>query len=246
MIDPIAGFASMPVAAPAPARNAVEAGKQFEALFVKQILAQMPLAGTGKEGEKWIGMFRDQLAAEIVEGGGFGLADVIARDIGTAGTPAALPPPRPAPVASPSTARVTSGFGTRIDPFDGSHRRHAGIDVGAPEGTPIRAAFGGVVQFAGRREGYGNLVVVDHGDGLETRYAHCSRLDVVAGQRIAEGEAVAAVGETGRATGPHLHFEVRRDGIAIDPKNVIEEPQVLVEASRQGRRGAVKGTEGTP
>ncbi len=110
-----------------------------------------------------------------------------------------------------------SGFGMRTDPIDGSQKMHKGIDIGAPAGTPIAAAADGVVTWAGERGGYGRLVVIDHGDGVETRYAHQSRLDVVPGQRVTAGQTIGAVGSTGRSTGPHLHFEVRLGGEAVDP-----------------------------
>lgn len=114
-------------------------------------------------------------------------------------------------------ALVGSRFGTRIDPFTGRRVAHEGLDFGAPTGTPIRAAAAGVVVFAGRDQGYGNLVDIDHGNGLVTRYAHASRLDVVAGEIVKQGQKIAEVGSTGRSTGPHLHFEVRVDGAPRDP-----------------------------
>jgi murein DD-endopeptidase MepM/ murein hydrolase activator NlpD len=113
----------------------------------------------------------------------------------------------------------TSAFGKRSDPIEGETRQHNGIDLGAKEGTPVRAAGSGIVKFAGEAGTYGNLVVVDHGGGLETRYAHLKRIDVLPGQVLAAGAKVGGVGQTGRATGPHLHFEVRRDGQPSDPSS---------------------------
>ena len=110
-----------------------------------------------------------------------------------------------------------SRFGTRIDPFSGRSVAHAGLDFAAPVGAPILAAAAGVVVVAGRHPGYGNQVDIDHGDGLVTRYAHASKLDVVAGEIVRQGQKIAEVGSTGRSTGPHLHFEVRVDGVARDP-----------------------------
>jgi murein DD-endopeptidase MepM/ murein hydrolase activator NlpD len=94
---------------------------------------------------------------------------------------------------------------------------HEGIDIAASSGTPIRAAAAGTVIHAGWLGGYGNLVVVDHGNGLATAYAHASAILVGVGQQVAQGDTVSLVGSTGHSTGPHLHFEVRVNGVAVDP-----------------------------
>ena len=123
----------------------------------------------------------------------------------------------PGGMLRPASGRVSSPFGWRVHPVHGDRRHHAGIDIAAPHGSAIRAAAPGVVVAAGRRGGYGLMVEIDHGGGLRTRYAHASRLHVARGARVAAGEVLAAVGETGTATGPHLHFEVRQDGRPVDP-----------------------------
>jgi len=119
----------------------------------------------------------------------------------------------------PVEGLVTSRFGLRKDPFNGSVRQHAGLDIAAPEGTPIRAVAPGKVVFAGPSSGYGNLVVVRHEDGTETRYGHCSQIDVSYGDAVTTTSQLGTVGSTGRATGPHVHFEVRKDGRSIDPES---------------------------
>ncbi len=116
----------------------------------------------------------------------------------------------------PLEGRISSGFGWRNISVAGN-RFHGGIDIVAPSGTPVRAARGGVVTRAGWVGAYGYLVVLDHGAGWETRYAHLSRIDVRPGERVAQAAVVGLVGSTGASTGPHLHFEVRRDGRALDP-----------------------------
>ncbi len=121
----------------------------------------------------------------------------------------------------PVEARVTSEFGYRIHPVYGTRRLHAGIDVGAPSGTPIYAANDGIVIFAGGRGGYGSTVIVDHGGGITTLYAHMSRIGSNEGQLVARGDVVGFVGATGTATGNHLHFEVRVDGGPVNPRNYL-------------------------
>lgn len=125
--------------------------------------------------------------------------------------------------------RVTSAFGMRADPLCGKPRFHAGIDVAAATGTPARAAADGVVTFAGEQRGYGRVVVVDHGGGVSTVYAHASALLVREGDRVDTGTELVRVGASGRATGPHLHFELRKDGVAVDPTRLAH---LLDDATR--------------
>jgi murein DD-endopeptidase MepM/ murein hydrolase activator NlpD len=105
----------------------------------------------------------------------------------------------------------------RVHPMTGRHTHHDGIDIAAARGTTIPVGRAGVVVRAEKAGGYGNLVVVDHGDGVQTRYAHCDRLDVVPGQSVTPGDVLGTVGSTGRSTGPHLHFEIRVEGQPVDP-----------------------------
>lgn len=117
----------------------------------------------------------------------------------------------------PATGPVTSGFGMRVHPVLGYARMHTGVDIGAPMGAPVSSAASGIVAFAGWSGGYGNLIVVDHGDGLATAYAHLSRILVSQGQPVTQGQEIGKVGSTGMSTGPHLHFEVRVNGRPVDP-----------------------------
>jgi murein DD-endopeptidase MepM/ murein hydrolase activator NlpD len=127
------------------------------------------------------------------------------RSSGSSGAPSA------AGLIWPVNGTVTSGFGMRWG------RMHEGIDIAAPTGTPIWAAAAGTVVYAGWLGGYGNLVVVDHGGGFATAYAHTSAILVAVGRSVAQGETIALVGSTGHSTGPHVHFEVRVNGVAVDP-----------------------------
>jgi len=125
-----------------------------------------------------------------------------------------VPPKARPPVDLP---RLSSGFGWRLDPILGRPALHSGIDIPGPLRSPVLAAAGGVVHFAGKAGGYGNMIEVDHGGGLVTRYAHLSRFLVRSGARVERGEDIAMMGSTGRSTGSHLHFEVRLNGRATGP-----------------------------
>jgi murein DD-endopeptidase MepM/ murein hydrolase activator NlpD len=111
----------------------------------------------------------------------------------------------------------TSNFGIRSDPFRGSAAMHAGVDIPGPVGTPIYATADGIIDHADRLGGYGNMVEIDHGKGIATRYGHLSKILVANGTRVTRGQLIALMGSTGRSTGPHLHYEVRIDGHAVNP-----------------------------
>ncbi|MEN9203773.1 MAG: peptidoglycan DD-metalloendopeptidase family protein [Thermostichus sp. DG_1_6_bins_120] len=121
----------------------------------------------------------------------------------------------------PAGGPITSPFGWRVHPIYRSRRFHAGIDFGVPTGTPVRAADRGTVIYAGWYGGYGNTVILNHGGGITTLYAHNSRLAVGVGQVVQRGQAIAASGSTGLSTGPHLHFEVRVNGQPVDPRRYL-------------------------
>jgi murein DD-endopeptidase MepM/ murein hydrolase activator NlpD len=123
----------------------------------------------------------------------------------------------------PIQAPVSSEFGIREDPFTRKPKFHRGIDISAPRGTPVQAALGGRVLFAGFSKGYGNTVVVEHGEGYRTRYAHLGSLKVTKGDVLETEQVLGTVGSTGRSTGPHLHFEVSRYGEKIDPRTALAE-----------------------
>ncbi|MGH9417530.1 MAG: M23 family metallopeptidase [Terriglobales bacterium] len=117
----------------------------------------------------------------------------------------------------PVRGRITSSFGERIDPFLGEGAFHAGLDIAVRYGTPVAVTADGVVVFAGLMQGYGRTIIVDHGHGVRTLYAHLSGLAVAVGQRLDRGEVVGYVGESGRTTGPHLHYEVRINRAPVNP-----------------------------
>ena len=121
---------------------------------------------------------------------------------------------------APGTVRA-SGFGHRADPFGGRRQLHLGIDLAGPPGTPVHALADGIVAYSGANGGYGNLVELEHDDGFRTRYAHNRRNLVATGDLVRKGEAVATLGSSGRATGPHVHVEVRHHGVPLDPAHFI-------------------------
>ena len=134
-------------------------------------------------------------------------------------------------VVPAANQQITSRFGFRRDPFNGRSAMHSGIDFKGTSGSPIYAAARGRVSFAGRRSGYGKVVEISHGSGMMTRYAHLSRIDVKRGAAIDGGDVLGGLGSTGRSTGPHLHFEVRINGRAVNPRKFLETaPDVLKEA----------------
>ena len=154
-------------------------------------------------------------------------------------TAASIPSARPIQLS----ANFTSGYGVRSDPFRGSAAMHAGIDLAGPLGTPIYATADGVV---GRSEwnsgGYGNLVELNHGQGIQTRYGHLSRRMVQAGQRVRRGQLIGLMGSTGRSTGSHLHYEVRIEGRAVNPIPFMQQPVSTMAALQ--RPAAVGGPTG--
>ena len=267
-----------PAATTSPASEAertriAQAARQFESMFLLQMLKQMRQSMLGdeqQEGGFGAGTMFETIDAKLSEylaGQRGGLAPMLvdamtkasaqdgqAADAALASTPGTnaaplVAAPSPAlPVHAPAAARplpagrtapagrvqaapgqpmvsgteaaaadVTSGFGWRKDPFTGAARFHAGVDIRAAYGRDVMTAAAGRVISAGVQGGYGQSVVVEHAPGLRTRYAHLSSIDVVPGQVIEGGSPVGKVGQSGRATGPHLHFEVLANGKAVDP-----------------------------
>ncbi len=204
----------------------VKAAQKFEGWMVSFMAKEM--RESVKEGPWSTGamatfadLFDQEIGERVAESGGFGLQKDLLQSIRRshgAAEPEAMPRTH-APLGAVRALgqHVTSSFGLRADPFTGALKEHDGLDLGATEGTPIHAAAAGVVRFAGKRGGYGNVVIVEHADGTETRYAHCRDLGVKPGDAVGAGQTIATVGSTGRSTGPHLHYEVRRDGRPVDP-----------------------------
>lgn len=239
-IDPLTGktaITSSEMAAPNRADTIKNLATQFESLLLSQMLRDMQPdtaeSGEGGFGSALTDTMYGSMGDSLAKAGGFGLAtsleDAMARTTPGGGPSAAIGAGMPAPrVYSPylpegsslfvlDPERVSSAYGLRKDPIAGDARVHKGIDIPLATGVEVRSVKGGTVVESGVRGGYGNTVVVDHGNGVTTRYAHLSKLGVKVGEKVATGQPVGQAGQTGRATGPHLHLEVRKDGVAIDP-----------------------------
>jgi len=160
-------------------------------------------------------------------------------------TPGAITAEAPiAAVSVPSrmpleSAMLTSDYGMRTHPVLGGRRNHKGVDLAQPTGTPVYATADGVVSMAERFSSYGNYIQIEHGGEIQTRYAHLSGYAVAAGQQVTKGQLIGFVGSTGRSTGPHLHYEVRIAGDAVDPRPYMVDTQLAVAAANAalGRGG---------
>lgn len=144
-----------------------------------------------------------------------------------------LLPPESLPSLWPLNGVMMSHFGRRSDPFSGEGAFHAGVDLSADPGTPVQATGDGFVKHAEWGGAYGRLVVIDHGNNFETFYAHLSRFNVVTGQIVRRGEIIGTSGSTGRVSGPHLHYEVRRGGIPINPYPYLNRSRIVAQTSRR-------------
>jgi len=185
-----------------------------------------------------------ELARQLSKAGGVGIADSLqraleqrAKSVPAGSAVQGLTPAPPIPLqpvtapnlhthefmalASGQLMPTTSPFGWRSDPFTGETKYHAGVDLGAAYGTAVPAVAGGRIVEAGTEGAYGNTVVIEHEPGLQTRYAHLSAIEVAVGDRVESGREIGRVGQSGRATGPHLHFEVIRNGQRVDPAGIL-------------------------
>jgi murein DD-endopeptidase MepM/ murein hydrolase activator NlpD len=199
------------------------AAREFEAMFLLQMLKQMRQSMLSEDNEEpglGASTMVETIDAELsrhLAGQPGGLSDVVAKALGAGERPPEGGSHGDAPLTL-LPGRVSSDFGWRSDPVTGAARFHKGVDIAAAYGQEVPAAAPGTVTFAGVQGGYGNLVIVRHDGGAETRYAHLSQLDVQEGDEVKAGDVVGRVGQTGRATGPHLHFELREDGRPVDPQ----------------------------
>jgi murein DD-endopeptidase MepM/ murein hydrolase activator NlpD len=239
-------IAAVKAGATAPVKEdpAKTAGKQLEAFFLRQLLSeasQGTSSDSGFAGDTFKQMFNEAIADKMASAGGIGLADVFSKQLAkqAGGNSAQTSPevahtalPMPSHEQGPSVdglprfvmpvaGRASSGYGDRFDPIQHKEIKHPGFDLAAPTGTTVDAAASGTVTHAGPAGTYGNLIIIKHADGVETRYAHLSATSVKEGDTVQAGQPIGAVGTTGYSTGPHLHFEVRKDGKPIDPAPLL-------------------------
>lgn len=213
---------------------------------MRETIGKSELFHGGNAEDIYTSMLDTELSKNMAKSGGIGLADMLLRQLSDgAGEPPIQTRPAapdsfviktapvtaaPAPIApSAETSfsfplkemkRISSAFGERTDPFTGKSRFHHGLDIAAESGTPVYPASPGKVIFSGKKGGYGNMVEILHEDGLVTRYGHNSENIVKEGDIVSPSRAIAYVGSTGRSTGPHLHFEVLKEGKALDPESL--------------------------
>ena len=247
-----------PAAKPDKAHDAKTAAKQLESFFLRTMLTEARPKDSidgGFAGDTFKQMFDDAIADKMSGTGGLGLTELFAKQLGKLDEVAAAPatpaadaplhrPPSLTEAVDPATlagvphfvlpvaGRASSGYGLRNDPLSGGTVNHPGFDLAAVTGTQVAAAARGTVVHAGPAGTYGNLVTVRHENGFETRYAHLSAVDVVVGDVVEAGQDVGKVGTTGYSTGPHLHFEVRHDGAAIDPAPLLPLHSSTVRTTR--------------
>jgi murein DD-endopeptidase MepM/ murein hydrolase activator NlpD len=225
--------------------------REMESLFLYELLKAMrrtivtssPMeSGEGFQKETYTSLFDMELSRLLAERG-TGLGDLIARELMKQGSEVRnqrsdvgnqksesmekfslksdIPYPTSDLPSYPLEGTLSSGFGMRLHPVTGTWRFHKGIDINAPEGTPVRAVMDGRVKFSGWLKGYGNTVIIEHSNGLETRYSHNRQNLVKVGDLVRQGEVIAEVGNSGISTGNHLHFEVLSQGKPIDPEGFL-------------------------
>ena len=218
--------------------------QEMASLFVFQMLQAMrrtiPQSELLKQGfahDLYYSLFDQEVARYTTRREDFGLTSLLMQQLrdletvtvrprmtpGTADAYRRHEPHASIPFTMPVQGVVTSPYGPREDPIDHTARFHYGLDIEVPRGTIVRAAAPGRVVFSGAKRGYGNLVIVTHKGGYQTYYAHNAENLVRQGDEVARAQPLARVGETGRATGPHLHFEVRKDGKPLDPQAFIQD-----------------------
>jgi murein DD-endopeptidase MepM/ murein hydrolase activator NlpD len=204
-------------------RNQIEQQKNDIALLTQQLLAQKSEFEAQADYQKQVvdRLKSDRIALEAAEAqlaeDSKNIGELIQKRVAEARAKNGIVVLGTGIMGYPSDGEITSGFGWRVHPILGYQRFHSGVDFGADYGSVIRASDRGVVIFAGWYGGYGNAVIIDHGNNITTLYGHTSELYVSEGQSVERGQPIAAVGSTGLSTGPHLHFEVRQAGEPIDP-----------------------------
>jgi len=206
-----------------------KAARQFEQMFVFYMLKTMRstidksgLIDGGRSEEIYTNMLDNEFASKISERNSLGLSHLIIDDLSRRGLLKEYEKnAQSSSFLFPVKGEVSSAFGMRDDPIDGEKKFHYGMDIAAPYKSEIVAAESGRIAYSGGKGNFGNMVVIDHGNGYNTLYAHNSKNLVKVGEEVRKGEPIALVGDSGRSTGPHLHFEVRRNGQSLNPTSYL-------------------------
>lgn len=209
--------------------SSVQEGLAFTGLDIEDMLERLRSEQPGGQGGPLIPLLPDVLRGTPMEEG----AEALLTTVVLASELTALANALPLAVPMDEGYRLSSVFGARRDPFTGRTARHEGLDFAASRGTPIYAAAPGIVTYSSRRGAYGNMVEIDHGLGMKTRYAHMYTMDVAVGDSVQYGEQIGTVGNTGRSTGPHLHYEVRVDGTPRNPMNFLEAGRYVFQVATE-------------
>jgi murein DD-endopeptidase MepM/ murein hydrolase activator NlpD len=224
-----------------PKANLEKSAQDFESYFVGYVfeVANQSSLKADEENSSQEDFFKTMFMQEMAKQGtkahgGFGLAKQMVSqfernhpELTKATLDSALSPEGSQATAAPlnlemtKDEKITSQFGFRKDPITGATEHHDGIDLSMPVGTPVKAVAEGTVTFSGIRGGYGKVVEIEHPDHMTTLYAHNMKTAVKVGQKVQQGDIVSFSGSSGRSTGPHLHFEVRKSGAPVDPKNLV-------------------------
>ena len=206
-----------------PERIAHQIEGQFFQMLMKEMRATVPEDGllpSGISGSMYQELFDQALAEKAAKSSNLGLANTMLKQLGLpSSTPGRSGSSQPLGDMQAVEGKITSGYGPRRDPINGQTSFHHGVDIGAPLGQPIASISSGTVQYAGPLGDYGNAVRVMRPDGTEVLYGHCSQLLVSTGQQVSAGTVIAEVGQSGRATGPHLHLEVRTNRGSLPPSS---------------------------
>lgn len=219
-------------------RNLRKACQDFESVFTYQLLRSMRATidksglMSGGQGEEIYETMMDQELSKNMMGWGpnslsYALYQQL-KGMDSQGLEGSQGSSNPGQTLRPVPAEISSGFGWRKDPLSGENKFHYGVDLAAESGTPVKAALAGRVLVSGYQEGYGNMVLLDHGKGFTTLYGHNQENNVREGAWVAKGESIGKVGSSGRSTGAHLHFEVRKNGQYLDPTEFLHVEQALL------------------
>ena len=211
------------------------ASREFEGLFIESMFKEITksLKHESDESKIYFEWFTAEVAKQFARNGGLGIAKTVKQSLNSSKDSAKqsassklsthnIITQRVGAQSIVDGAKVSSGFGMRTDPFHGKHRFHNGVDLAAEMGAPVKTPYDGVVKKVATSKGFGKFVVVEHKGGYTSLYGHLSEHKVSEGTKVFKGDVVGLLGQTGRATGPHVHFELKRYGQIVDPEQFVQ------------------------